>query len=184
MVLGLAAGIVFTTFIEGVAGVLYLPEVTGSNFRFGLLVSIWAAGALAGSLVSGHRWLEGREIDLVVWGGALIGTALLVEGLVPNTWVIAAVFVLGGVGNGLHNVGIRTTIHRHIPEQAHGRAWSYYSVMVNACVVLGYLVGTPWGVMSAQALIVLSGVLTLLVSSYAVWRIRNLATRTTAGPAG
>ncbi len=175
VVMGLAAGIVFTTSIEGVAGVQYLPEVTGSTFLFGLLVSIWALGALTGSLLSGHRWLEGREIDLVVWGGAMIGTALLVEGLIPNTWVIAAVFVLGGVGNGLHNVGIRTTIHRYIPENAHGRAWSYYSVMVNACVVLGYLIGTPWGILSAQALIVLSGALTLLVSTYAIWRIRNLA---------
>lgn len=174
VVVGLAAGIVLTTSIEGVAGVEYLPDVTRSTVGFGLLLSVWAVGALVGSLLAGLRRFDGREVDLVVWGGVMIGLALLVEGLVPNAWVIGAVFVVGGVGNGLHNVGIRTTIHRHVPEHAHGRAWSYFTVVVNGCVVLGYLVGTPWGFLSAQGLVVLSGVLALLVSGYAVRRVRRL----------
>jgi MFS family permease len=174
VVVGLAAAIVLTTSIEGVAGVEYLPDVTGSEALYGLLVSAWALGSLPGSLVAGHRRFEGREVDLVVWGGATIGLALLVEGLVPDTWVIAAVFVVGGFGNGLHNVGIRSTIHRFVPAPAHGRAWSYYSVLVNGCIVAGYLLGTPWGVLPAQTLIVLSGALTILVSAYAIWRVRRL----------
>lgn len=174
VVIGLAAGIVFTTSIEGVAGVEYLPDVTGSEAAYGLLVSAWALGSVPGSLLAGHRWFTGREIDLVVWGGAAIGLALLVEGLVPNTWVIAAIFLLGGLGNGLHNVGIRTTIHRFVPNTSHGRAWSYYSVMVNGCVVAGYLIGTPWGVLSARQLVIASGALALLVSTYAIWRTQHL----------
>lgn len=113
-------------------------------------------------------------VDLVVWGGAMIGFALLVEGLAPNPWVIAAVFVLGGLGNPLHNVGIRTTIHRRVPENAQGRAWSYVTVTVNGCVVLGYLVGTPWASCPHRELIALSGALALLVSTYAIWRLRSV----------
>ncbi len=178
VVIGLAAGIVLTTSIEGVAGVEYLPAVTGSEAAYGLLVSGWALGSLPGSLVAGHRWFAGREVDLVVWGGAAIGLALLVEGLVPNTWVIAGIFlVVGGLGNGLHNVGIRTTIHRFIPDTSHGRAWSYYSVMVNGCVVAGYLLGTPWGIVAARGLVILSGALALLVSIYAIWRVQRISDR-------
>ena len=177
VVVGLAAGIVLTTSIEGVAGVEYLPEVTGSEAAYGLLVSTWALGSLPGSLIAGHRWFAGREVDLVVWGGATIGLALLVEGLVPNTWVIAGIFLVGGLGNGLHNVGIRTVIHRSVPHTSHGRAWSYYAVMVNGCVVAGYLLGTPWGVLSARQLVIVSGALALLVSTYAIWRTRRLGDR-------
>ena len=53
VVIGLAAGIVLTTSIKGLAGVQYPPGVTGSEAAYGLFVSAWALGSLPGSLVAG-----------------------------------------------------------------------------------------------------------------------------------
>lgn len=174
LMLGLAAGIVLTTSIEGLAGVFYLLDVTDDPAVYGLLLSLWAVGALPGALVAGSSRLAGREVDLVLWGGTAIAVALLVEGLVSNPWVIGTVFLVGGFGNGLHNVGMRSLIHRHVPAESHGRAWSYYAVLANGCVILGYLVGSPWGILPDRGLVILSGVLALAVCSYALVRTTRL----------
>lgn len=160
----LLGAVVLTTSVEGVAGVFYLREVSGSDVAYGLLLSLWALGSIPGALLGGTRLLEGRDRLLVVGGAALIAGALLVEGLVPSVWVIGAAFVVGGIGNGAHNVGVRTSIHRGVPAAAHGRAWACYATLSNTCVALGFLLGTPTSVLGSRELVVLSGAVATLVT--------------------
>ncbi|WP_449061344.1 MFS transporter [Planomonospora algeriensis] len=174
------AGAVFATSIEGVAGVFYLRDVAENDAVYGLLLAAWAMGSVPGSLIGGWHRLAGEDTGLVVGGALLISGALLVEGLVPVAWIIGLVFVLGGFGNGVHNVGVRTAIHRRVPEDFHGRAWAYYSVLTNSCVALGYIVGTPGLMAGSRDLIIASGALGLTMSLIGLWRLRR-ALRLTAG---
>lgn len=169
------AGIILATSIEGVAGVFYLREVAGSDAIYGILLSAWALGSVPGSLVGGLRRLARVDTGFVVTGSFLVGGALLLEGLVPVWQWILVGFVVGGFGNGLFNVGMRITVHRHVEASAHGRAWAYYSVLTNTCVAVGYIAGTPTHLVPARPLVVLSGVLGLVAAVAFLWRVRSLA---------
>lgn len=167
--LPILAAIVFATSIEGVAGVFYLREVTDSNALYGLLLSAWALGSIPGSLIGSWHRLSGRHLLMVLGGAFLVSSALLIEGLIPVALVIGVVFLIGGFGNGLHNVGVRNVIHHHIPAEMHGRAWAYFRVLVNACLALGYLAGTPGILVDARTAILGSGLLSLVTTVGAIW---------------
>jgi hypothetical protein len=171
--LPILAAVIFATSIEGVAGVFYLRDITSSDTVYGFLLSAWALGAVPGSLIGAWGRAGKRHLAMVLGGAALMGGALLIEGLVPVAAVIAIAFVVGGFGNGAHNVGVRNVVHHHIPAEMHGRAWAYFRVLVNTCVALGYLLGTPGVVFDARTAIIGSGALALLTTIYAVWRLRK-----------
>ncbi|MFJ2821933.1 MFS transporter [Streptomyces toxytricini] len=165
------AATILATAVEGVAGVFYLREVTGSDSAYGQLLSAWALGSVIGALLASWNRLDGRETLLVGGGAALMGAALLAEGLIPLTGAIAVAFLAGGLGNGTHNAGVRTLVHRHVPAADHGVAWACYRVLANTCVTTGYLLGTPGVLLGARTLIVLSGAGTLLAALYAYHRL-------------
>jgi MFS family permease len=172
--LPMLASVICATSMEGVAGVFYLRQVAGSDSGYGLLLAAWALGSIPGAIVAGSPRLARYDARLVLGGATLIAASLLVEGLVPLAVVIAVAFLAGGFGNGMHNVGVRNAIHRHVPAQAHGRAWAYYSAMANLCITVGYLLGTPNNVVSSRGVIIISGALALTATVVSAWLLRRL----------
>lgn len=167
------AGIVLSTSIEGVAGVFYLREVADSDFIYALMLSSWAVGSIIGSIVGGFSVFDLRSPVAVLGGGLIVGAALIFEALVPMSIPIIAAFVLGGFGNGIHNVGVRNLVHRNIGEESHGSAWAYYSAMTQLCIGLGYIGGTPGIVLDAQSLILGSGLLCVAVVFIGAIRVHS-----------
>lgn len=163
LVLPVAAIILFTA-CEGVAGVFYLREVAPNDTVYSVMLAAWSVGALLGSLLGGSAFFQQRMVLPVLGGAVLVGTAILIEGLWAQAAAITAVFLLGGLGNGLHNTGIRTAIYLRLPESTHGTAWAYLRMLINIMVGLGYLLGTPGLLIdSARWIVIISGAGTLLV---------------------
>lgn len=163
LVLPVAAIILFTA-CEGVAGVFYLREVAPNDTVYSVMLAAWSVGALLGSLLGGSAFFQQRMVFPVLGGAVLVGTAILIEGLWAQAAAITAVFLLGGLGNGLHNTGIRTAIYLRLPESTHGTAWAYLRMLINIMVGLGYLLGTPGLLIeSARWIVIISGAGTLLV---------------------
>jgi len=163
LVLPVAAIILFTA-CEGVAGVFYLREVAPNDTVYSVMLSAWSVGALLGSLLGGSAFFQQRMVLPVLGGAVLVGSAILIEGLWAQAAAITAVFLLGGLGNGLHNTGIRTAIYLRLPESTHGTAWAYLRMLINIMVGLGYLLGTPGLLIeSARWIVIISGAGTLLV---------------------
>ncbi len=158
------AAIVLFTAADGVAGVFYLREITDSDTGYAVLLGAWSVGAVLGSLLGGNRRFGARSSQPILLGGGLVGTAILIEGLWANAVGLAMVFLAGGLGNGLHNIGVRTAIYEHVPESRHGAAWAQLRMLINIMVALGYLIGTPGLLVGpARTIIVISGAATLLV---------------------
>lgn len=158
------AAIVLFTAAEGVAGVFYLREITDSDTGYAVLLGAWSVGAVLGSLLGGNRRFGARSSLPILLGGGLVGAAILIEGLWANAVGLAMVFLAGGLGNGLHNTGVRTAIYEHVPESRHGAAWAQLRMLINIMVALGYLTGTPGLLVGpARTIIVISGAATLLV---------------------
>lgn len=163
LVLPIAAIILFTA-CEGVAGVFYLREVAPNDTVYSVMLAAWSVGALLGSLLGGTAYFDQRIVLPVLGGAVLVGSAILLEGLWAQVAAITAAFLLGGLGNGLHNTGIRTAIYLRLPESTHGTAWAYLRMLINIMVGLGYLLGIPGLVVdSARWIVILSGAGTLLV---------------------
>ena len=174
VVLPIVAVVVLTTSVEGVAGVFWLREVAGNSVIYGLVLAAWAAGAIPGALLAGRGTFGHGEHRLVIGGTAAMGAVFLAVPFVTSPLVLAVMFLAGGAGNGAHNVGLTTAMHRFVPAAWHGRAWSQLRVVINTAAVLGYTAGTPTHVLGPRELIFISGVLTTAVALYGITTIRRL----------
>ena len=174
VVLPIVAVVVLTTSVEGVAGVFWLREVAGNSVVYGLVLAAWAAGAIPGALLAGRGTLGHGEHRLVIGGTAAMGAVFLAVPFTTSPLVLAVMFLAGGAGNGAHNVGLTTAMHRFVPAAWHGRAWSQLRVVINTAAVLGYTAGTPTHVLGPRELIFISGVLTTAVALYGITTIRRL----------
>ncbi len=131
--------------------------------------------------MGGNSWFDSRGSVPTLFGGALVGIAILVEGLWPNATALLIIFLVGGLGNGLRNTGVRTAIYEHVPQARHGSAWAQLRMLINAMVALGYLLGTPGLIMnSAQMIIILTGAGTALSVVVALVLSRKTATHNAA----
>lgn len=150
------------TSIEAVAGVFWLRQISGSDMLYGLVLSCWAIGSLIGAYLAGTKRLAPRTMLLIVGGGLCMALAILAEGLVPIAMIIGAAFVMGGLGNGTHNVGVRNLIFQQIPRAHVGSAWAYYRMLTSTAVAIGYVLGTPRSPAEAQTMVVVAGVCALV----------------------
>ncbi|MHC6175964.1 MFS transporter [Glutamicibacter endophyticus] len=156
------AAVVFFTSTEAVSGVFYLRAISPNDTVYGMLLGLWSVGAVLGSLSAGGKLLGQRVSLPVLLGAGLIGAAITLEGLWPNAVAIGVAFLIGGYGNGMHNLGLRNAIYRLVPQERHGAAWAYVTMLINSMVALGYLAGTPGFLIESEQLIVtLSGVCAL-----------------------
>lgn len=164
--------IMIGTSIEAVAGVFWLRQISGTDTLYGLVLSCWAVGSIAGAYLAGIKRLAPRTMLLVVGGGLCMALAILTEGLLPIALIIIAAFIVGGAGNGAHNVGVRNLIFQQIPEAHIGSAWAYYRMLTSAAVAIGYVVGTPRSPAGAQSMVVIAGICALLGVFIAIIALR------------
>lgn len=172
--LPIVAGVVFATSIEGVAGVFWLREVAGDSVVFGLVLAAWAAGAIPGALLAGRGTFGDVEHRLIIGGAGVMAAVFLSVPFTTAPAVLAVMFLLGGAGNGAHNVGLTTAVHRFVAPARHGAAWAQLRAVINTCVVLGYLAGTPNDLLGPRTLIFISGVLAAAVTLYGLSAMRRL----------
>ncbi|RAX46952.1 hypothetical protein DQ353_19375 [Arthrobacter sp. AQ5-05] len=88
------------TSIEVVAGVFWLRQISGTDTRYGLVLSCWAIGSIIGAYLAGTKRLSPRTMLLIVGGGLCMAVAILAEGLVPIAIII---------GGALSSAGWETT---------------------------------------------------------------------------
>ncbi|MFJ3304085.1 MFS transporter [Streptomyces sp. NPDC086549] len=169
------AAAMLATSVEGVAGVYYLRDVAdGNDTLFGLFLATWALGAIPGALLAGRAGWSGRHTALILGGVLGISLGLMCAGLLPMAAAIFPLFLLGGFGNGVCNVGLRNAVHTNVPAEVHGSAWACYQALSRSCIGLGYLLGTPNGLVSSRGQVILSGAVPLV---FVVWSMLRTVRR-------
>lgn len=169
--------IMIGTSIEAVAGVFWLRQISGTDTLYGLVLSCWAVGSLIGAYLAGTKRLAPRTMLLIVGGGLFMALAILAEGLVPVAILIGGAFVIGGFGNGTHNVGVRNLLFQQIPKAHLGSAWAYYRMLTSTSVAIGYVIGTPRTPGDAQTMVIIAGICALVGVLIAVVALRLLRLR-------
>ena len=150
--------VVIATSAEDLSGLIYLQQV-GGNFidgsfpgmvenpgpaGYAALTAFWSLGLLLGSAIPNRRWFSLSTYQTLIVGGLVISLAILAEGMFPYAPVIAVAFLMGGIGNAVHNVGVRSSVYEQVPEEHTGQVWAMVSVSFTLLAGLGKMLGTPY----------------------------------------
>lgn len=107
---------------------------------YGALLTAWGAGAILGSAIYA-RWRRLPSVTLIVLGTGAMGVGFLVMASAPSLAVALIGSAIGGVGNGIQIVAVRTAVQDAAPEQ-----WMAMIVGLNESIFtafpgLGFLLG-------------------------------------------
>jgi MFS family permease len=121
---------------------LFALDILGlSEIGFGILLTTFAVGSVAGSLVAARvTRLLGRATAL--YGSAIIfGASMLVQGTTSSAVVVGAMAALSGVGTVVWNVITVSLRQAIIPDELLGRVNSVYRFLGWGSMPLGALLG-------------------------------------------
>jgi MFS family permease len=127
---------------------LLLQEFDVSALHFGLLEAAFAVGAIVGAMIGPNlmqRYLgPGRLLFLstALFGLVMIGAFPLVKWM--DQAGVATVYVwclLAGLSNGLYNVPLSSIFLLKLPKDLVGRGLAMYNALMNACTIVGVLLG-------------------------------------------
>jgi MFS family permease len=168
-VLALVVSVAFASLLfmtaSATAEVFFATDVLGAgDLGYGVLMTAWTSG-----MVLGATALPSRVPAAVAATASLAAIAVQGAGLaLPTLWLVLGfafvAYVVGGAGQGLKNVLIRTLIHERVPEHLHGRAYAAYNAARNGAELValaggGILVsaiGARWTLLLAGAVPVLA----------------------------
>ena len=161
--------IVFSTTFSDVIFVFFVTlDLNGGPVLVGALVAAWSFGLTLGAWYLGKQKDPGAVVRFAYYGAIGMGVALFLTGLAASMLttavaivVVAGLFVIGGFSNGMHNVAVRSSILKYVPQGQHGRAYSLYSVVTRVAAVGGYFSGGLAGKSNAALAYFSSGLLAL-----------------------
>jgi MFS family permease len=140
--------------------VLELPD-----FGFGLLLTATAVGATVGGLAAAAASKRFGPGTVMLVGKSGVGAAILVLGLVANSWVAAAMMIVTGALMTAEKVVVSTLRQQIVPDELLGRVLSSSRlvVMIGGPIgaALGGVLATVFGV---QVSYVVAGVFLILVA--------------------
>lgn len=148
-------------------------ELGSSEAAFSILVAVFGAGVIAGSL-AGSRGGSPAELRRR-WSAGLVTLAIgcAVCGLAPAYGVAVAGFAVAGVGNGLVLVHERLFVQRTVPRNLLGRVFGVRDALGSWAFALAFLsAGVLLTVLGTRALFLVAaaGVLLVLFASLAAGR--------------
>jgi Na+/melibiose symporter-like transporter len=131
----------------------------GGSLAYGLLLSSWTLGMVAGSAGLAHRIGTARLALGALAAIVLQGVGIAGGALSAVIWMALIGFAFGGVAHGAKNVLLRTLIHERVPESLRGRAFATYNGARNGAE-LGALVlgGIVVGALGARVALLVAGV--------------------------
>jgi MFS family permease len=128
--------------MDNVALVFFAKDTleTGDS-GYGILVSAWTAGMVAGIFLVARRLRTQSLAPGVILADATTGVAVLTAAAWPVFPFAIGLFVVGGAGNGIGNVARRSLIHHRTPDRLHGRVFAANAALLSsgqiAAVALG-----------------------------------------------
>jgi MFS family permease len=168
-VLALVVSVAFVSLLfmtaSATAEVFFATDVLGAgDLGYGALMTAWTAGMVLGATTLPRRVPAAAAATVALVAIAVQGAGLAL----PTLWLalgfVLVAYAVGGAGQGLKNVLIRTLIHERVPERLHGRAYAAYNGLRNGAELValaggGLLVsaiGARWTLLLAGALPVLA----------------------------
>jgi MFS family permease len=166
LVIGFAviASIVLFAAMDNVAEVFYARDALHAGaWGYGILASVWIVGMAVGSSIIARRLSPGRLMPAMALAAVVGGVAVAVAGAIAVLAIAIAMFVIGGVANGVITVSMRSIIVYRTEERFRGRVFAaygglFFGTQLAAMAVAGGLVA--W--LGGQTVLVIGGIGTVV----------------------
>ncbi|MBV9606294.1 MAG: MFS transporter [Solirubrobacterales bacterium] len=135
-----AVAVLFFTISVPVEVVFAQHSLHAGAAGYGAMVSAWGAGVVAGAAMFA-RWRRRPSRELIVGGALSLGLGFLVMASAPTLAVAIVGAALGGVGNGLESVAVRTAIQEEAEERWMAMIMSLYEALFQSVPGAGMLIG-------------------------------------------
>jgi MFS family permease len=137
-----SAAALFFGGVFNVAELLLASRVLGGgDTGYSILVGIYGAGFIAGSLSGAKGGETGRLRQWYLAGLLLMALGFGVSGLAPNIAFAAGTFVVAGLGNGMMLVYERLLIQKLVPDTVAGRVFGLKDALTAWAFALAFLSG-------------------------------------------
>jgi MFS family permease len=133
---------VVTTDMTIPAEVFLAKETFGAgDAGYGLLVSLWGAGMVAGSALTAVLGDRVKLIPLYFLGIFVWALALGGAGLAPTFTLALGALTVAGISNGVENVVTDTILQKRVPDALLGRVFSVRFLSISTGEALAYPLG-------------------------------------------
>lgn len=134
--------IVLVTDLTIPAEIFLAKETFGAgDAGYGLLVSLWGAGMVAGSALTAILDTRINLLVLYFIGIFTWALALFATGLSPTFAFALGALVVAGIANGIDNVATDTILQKRVPDALLGRVFSVRFMGYSAAEAVAYPVG-------------------------------------------
>ncbi|WP_096190098.1 MFS transporter [Evansella halocellulosilytica] len=128
-------------FSTGAAQPMYLPYIIehlhGSEFQYGLFMSLFSVGMVVGSFVTG-AFKTPKNLRAVMLGSlTLSGLLMMTLGLTTSIWIAIGVAMMQGVFAMTFTINNTTFYQRRVPENIRGRVFAVRTLLAQSGIPLG-----------------------------------------------
>jgi MFS family permease len=128
--------------MDNVAEVFFAREsLKAGDWGLGLLASGWLLGMVGGAVVIGRTLLTSRLVPSWMAAAIVGGAAVTAAAAFPVVWFAVAMFVVGGVANGVQTVAGRSLLVHRTPDRLRGRVFAAYGGLANGMQLAATAVG-------------------------------------------
>lgn len=171
--------------MDNVAEVFFATDTLGVGaWGYGVLASAWLVGMVGGATLIARRLRDDRLLWSMALAAVVNGLAVFAAAAAAMFPLAVALFVLGGLANGVETVAMRSLIVHHVADRFRGRAFASYGALVNgmqigATAAAGALVAGLGG----RAALLIGGAGTALAGLAGLVASRSLDRRAAAAKA-
>ena len=171
--------------MDNVAEIFFAKDTLRAGpWGYGLLASAWLVGMVGGATLIARRLADDRLLRSMSLAAVANGVAVFVAAAVASFPLAVALFVAGGVANGVETVAMRSLIVHRVADRFRGRAFASYGALVNgmqigATAAAGALVAGLGG----RVALLVGGAGTTLVGAAGLIASRSLDRRQAASTA-
>ena len=156
-IVGVHAATLVCTMLLSPVEVIFARELTGRDASYGLMLAVWGAGTVLGSLVFA-RLRSGATREVTAGAVAVIGAGMLVMSVSPVFGLALVGSLLGGAGNGVWSVSVINRIQHALPGAFQARVMGLLESVVAAASGVGFLIaGLLEGGIGARGVIAVAG---------------------------
>jgi MFS family permease len=116
-------------------------SIGAGKVGFGIAVAAWGVGQIAGGKLASRIVGARLERLAIITGCALTSVVVGIFGGIPVFLVIAALSILGGLGNSLLNIGLVMSVQRWSPPEAQSRTFAAVEALANTAVAISLIAG-------------------------------------------
>jgi predicted MFS family arabinose efflux permease len=151
--------------------VVFARELTGRDAAYGVMLAVWGAGTVLGSLVFA-RLRAGATRAATAGAVAVIGVGMLVMSASPVFGMALVGSLIGGAGNGVWSVSVIDRIQQSLPGNFQARVMGLLESVVALASGIGFLAaGLLEGAIGARAVIAVAGAGTVVSAAGFAWAL-------------